>query len=85
VIGGDSLLVGSIEAEYSLTDDWGLALFYDIGSAFNNDAEDITFIRGAGVGIRRYTPIGPIKIDFANRVSESHHGVRVHLSIGFDI
>jgi translocation and assembly module TamA len=84
VIGGESLLVGSIEGEYALNDDWGLALFYDMGSAF--DAfDDVTFIRGAGIGIRRYTPIGPIKIDLANRVSESHHGVRIHLSVGFDI
>lgn len=84
VIGGESLLVGSVECEYALTDNWGLALFYDIGSAFNV-TDNITFIGGAGVGIRRYTPIGPIKIDFANRVSESHHGVRIHLSVGFDI
>ncbi len=85
VVGGDSLLVGSVEIEYSLNDDWGLAVFYDVGSAFDNDADDITFIGGAGVGVRRYTPIGPIKIDLANRVSESHHGVRVHLSVGFEI
>ena len=84
VIGGESLLVGSVEVEYALNDDWGLALFYDIGSAY--DAfDDVTFIRGAGIGIRRYTMIGPIKIDLANRVSESHHGVRIHLSVGFDI
>jgi translocation and assembly module TamA len=84
VIGGESLLVGSIEGEYALTDNWGLALFYDIGSAFNT-SDNIKFISGAGVGVRRYTPIGPIKLDFANRVSESHHGLRIHLSVGFDI
>ncbi len=84
VIGGESLLVGSIEGEYALNDDWGLAVFYDIGSAFTH-SDDITFIRGAGIGIRRYTPIGPIKLDLANRVSESHHGLRIHLSVGFDI
>jgi translocation and assembly module TamA len=84
VIGGESLLVGSVEGEYALSDNWGLALFYDIGSAFNT-SDNITFVSGAGVGIRRYTPIGPIKLDFANRVSESHHGLRIHLSVGFDI
>ncbi|MBW2477945.1 MAG: outer membrane protein assembly factor [Deltaproteobacteria bacterium] len=84
VVGGDSLLVGSVECEYKLNDDWGLAVFYDIGSAYNA-FYDIEFIQGAGVGVRRFTPIGPIKVDFANRVSESHHSVRVHFSIGFDI
>jgi translocation and assembly module TamA len=84
VIGGESLLVGSIEIEYSLDNGWGLAAFYDTGSAFNT-SDNITFIDGAGVGVRRYTPIGPIKLDLANRVSESHHGLRIHLSVGFDI
>jgi translocation and assembly module TamA len=84
VIGGESLLVGSLETEYALNEDWGLAVFYDIGSAFNNN-DDITFISGAGVGIRRYTLIGPIKIDLASRVNESSHGLHIHLSVGFDI
>lgn len=84
VVGGDSLLVGSIEGEYALNDNWGLAVFYDIGSAFNA-FEDVTFISGAGIGLRRYTPIGPIKIDLANRVSEGGLGMRLHLSVGFDI
>lgn len=84
VIGGDSMLVGSIEGEYALNNNWGLAVFYDIGSAFNA-SEAMTFVSGAGIGVRRYTPIGPIKIDLANRVSEGGFGLRIHLSVGFDI
>jgi translocation and assembly module TamA len=85
VIGGDSLLVGSLECEYALTDDWGLAVFYDVGSAFDNSDKDPEFVSGAGVGVRRYTLIGPIKIDLATRVSESGDKVTLHLSVGFDI
>jgi len=85
VIGGDSLLVGSLECEYSLSDDWGLAVFYDIGSAFDATDKDPEFISGAGVGVRRNTLIGPIKVDLATRVSESFDSVVFHLSIGFDI
>ena len=85
VIGGDSLLVGSLECEYALTDDWGLAVFYDVGSAFDVSDKDPEFISGAGVGVRRYTMIGPIKIDLATRVSESSNKVTLHLSVGFDI
>ncbi len=84
VVGGDSLLVGSVECEYALNDNWGLAVFYDIGSAFNA-FQDVTFVSGAGIGARRYTPIGPIKIDLASRVSEGGVGLRIHLSVGFDI
>ncbi len=85
VIGGDSLLVGSVECEYALTDDWGLAVFYDIGSAFDASDKNPDFISGAGIGARRYTLIGPIKIDLAMRVSESSNKVTLHLSVGFDI
>ena len=84
VVGGDSLLVGSIEGEYALNNNWGLAVFYDIGSAFNA-FQDVTFISGAGIGVRRYTPIGPIKIDLASRVSDDDNALRIHLSVGFEI
>ncbi|MCF6238272.1 MAG: BamA/TamA family outer membrane protein, partial [Candidatus Marinimicrobia bacterium] len=85
VIGGDSKLVGSAEVEYALNDNWGLAVFYDTGSAFNAVNKDIKYINGAGVGVRRYTLIGPIKIDLASRVGDSKNRLRVHLSVGFDI
>jgi translocation and assembly module TamA len=85
VIGGDSMLVGSLECEYALTDNWGLAVFYDVGSAFDAGDQDPEFISGAGIGARRYTLIGPIKIDLATRVSESSNKITLHLSVGFDI
>ena len=84
VVGGDSLLVGSVEVEYALNDQWGLALFYDAGSAFNT-GEKMDVIEGTGIGIRRYTQVGPIKFDLATRVDDSHPGVRFHFSVGFDI
>ena len=84
VIGGDSLLVGSLELEYALNEQWGLALFYDAGSAFNAD-EDMDFIQGAGIGVRRYTQVGPIKLDLATRVNDSNDNIRIHFSVGFDI
>ncbi len=84
VVGGDSMLVGSLEVEYALTDQWGLALFYDAGSAFNA-SEKMRVVEGTGVGIRRYTPIGPIKLDLATKVNDHDHGIRIHFSVGFDI
>ena len=84
VIGGESLLVGSLELEYALNERWGLALFYDAGSAFDV-SEEMDFIQGAGLGVRRYTPIGPIKLDLATRVNDDDGGFRIHFSVGFDI
>ena len=84
MIGGDSLLVGSLELEYALNERWGLALFYDAGSAFNAD-EDMDVYQGAGIGVRRYTQVGPIKLDLAPRVNDSNDNIRIHFSVGFDI
>ncbi len=84
VIGGESLLVGSLELEYALNERWGLALFYDAGSAFDV-SEQMEVIQGAGIGVRRYTPIGPIKLDLATRINDDNGGVRIHFSVGFDI
>jgi translocation and assembly module TamA len=84
VIGGDSLLVGSLELEYALNEQWGLALFYDAGSAFDA-GEDMDVYEGAGIGVRRYTQIGPIKLDIATRVNDDNEKIRLHFSVGFDI
>ena len=83
VIGGESLLVGSLELEYAFNEQWGLAIFYDAGSAFDV-SEEMEVIQGAGVGVRRYTRVGPIKLDLATKINDGG-GVRIHFSVGFDI
>jgi len=83
VVGGKHLLVANFELEKHLTEKWGSAIFYDLGNAFDSFA-DYELAQGAGIGIRRYTPIGPIRIDLARQIGESNPRWRVHLSIGFD-
>jgi translocation and assembly module TamA len=41
--------------------------------------------QGAGIGVRRYTQVGPIKLDIATRVNDDNDKVRLHFSVGFDI
>lgn len=84
VIGGDGLLVGSLELEHAFTERYGGAVFYDLGSAFNA-FDNMHFYRGAGFGVRIYTPVGPIKLDLARQLQEENPSWRFHLSVGFDI
>ncbi len=82
VTGGRHMLIGSVELERRLGKDWSLALFYDSGNAFD-DFNDFELAHGAGFGVRRHTPIGPIKLDLARQVGNNDNAFRLHMSVGF--
>lgn len=82
VVGGKHLLVANFELEKRLSQNWGGALFYDLGNAFDSFAE-YELEQGAGIGVRRYTPIGPIRLDLARQIGNSRQRWRIHLSMGF--
>ena len=82
VIGGKHLWVGSLELEYSLTRNWSVAGFYDVGNAFNN-LDNLQLAQGAGLGVRFYTPAGPVRVDLARQINVEHPGYQLHISIGF--
>jgi len=83
VIGGNHLMVGSIEFEHSLNDKWAAAAFYDVGNAMDSFADKLE--RGAGLGIRWRSPVGPVRIDLATAISRDSHPWRLHISIGPDL
>lgn len=85
VTGGDLLLTASAELEWRAFGDWGAALFYDIGNAFDSDAADFSFERGAGVGLRWFSPIGLVRADVAWGLSRPDPPLRVHLGLGLDL
>jgi len=82
VIGCRHLLVASSELEFSFNESWGSALFFDAGNAFDLPV-DFDWKKGVGVGLRRYTVVGPIMLDVARQVGERDPRYRLHLSIGF--
>ncbi len=82
IVGGRHMIVASIEIERRITNNWGLAVFYDTGNAFDSFSE-YELAQGAGLGIRRQTPIGPIKLDLAHQLGQSDNSFRFHLSVGF--
>jgi len=83
VIGGRYLMVGSIEYEHSFNGKWGVALFYDGGNALNNLRNDLE--RGAGIGLRWKSPVGPVRIDLASAISRDGQPWRIHINIGPDL
>ncbi|HJE25834.1 MAG TPA: autotransporter assembly complex protein TamA [Methylorubrum populi] len=66
-IGGRSLLEASIEARIKVTDTIGVVPFFDAGTAFASSLPDFDerIRKAAGIGVRYYTGIGPIRADLA--------------------
>ena len=83
VVGGKNLLVGSAEYEHTIVKDWSLAVFYDVGNAYNDVTE--TMKHGAGIGVRWQSPVGLIRVDVAAALSETSTPVRLHITIGPDL
>jgi len=83
VIGGSHRLEGSLEIDLLFRSQWAVAAFVDSGSAFNNT--DVDFSTGVGLGIRWYSPVGPVRLDFAHPLDDPDHNFRIHISLGPDL
>jgi len=81
VIGGQYLMVGSLEADYMFRPDWRLAAFMDAGNAFDDFSEPVK--TSVGVGVRWQSPVGPIRLDLAKPIEDS--GFRIHFTLGPDL
>ncbi len=79
--GANHILTASVEYEYRVGQNWSLATFFDIGNAFN-DWNERKLKRGAGVGFRWYTLIGPIQVDVAQALDDIDTPWRLHFTIG---
>jgi len=84
-IGGTAITAGSLELRQRIGVNYGAAVFVDAGqvSATLKGVPGETRI-GAGTGIRYFTPIGPIRLDFAVP-TERHSGddaFEVYIGLG---
>jgi translocation and assembly module TamA len=76
--GGRHLVVGSLEIERDLPRNFAVAVFADVGNAFNTFGDPLEY--SAGVGVRYKLPFVSVGLDVAQALSEST-GPRVHLNI----
>jgi translocation and assembly module TamA len=86
LIGGRSLFEASVEARIKITDTIGIVPFFDAGMAFDVELPDFKqeLQYAAGLGLRYYTPIGPIRLDVAAPLNprKGDKPVAVYISIG---
>ncbi|PPD25419.1 MAG: hypothetical protein CTY21_14245 [Methylomonas sp.] len=80
VVGGQYLSTFSLEYEQPVLPDWSAALFVDTGNAFNST--DIQLKTGVGLGVRWFSPIGPVRLDFAIPLDEAKSSFQIHFATG---
>jgi translocation and assembly module TamA len=88
-VGGLSMLIGSLEFRFKITENIGLVPFLDAGTAYLDTVPDFSgqeMLYGAGLGLRYYTTIGPIRLDVAvplrKRPGGADSDYQVYVSIG---
>ena len=87
-LGGLSVLTTSLELRFKVTESIGVVPFLDAGTAFLDTVPDFgeqDMLYGAGLGLRYYTAIGPVRLDVAVPLKK-REGVdsdyQIYVSIG---
>ena len=81
-IGGTAIGAGTIEFRQRVYGDFGAAAFLDAGQVSGSRWFGGAVGVGTGVGLRYYTPIGPIRLDVAVPVNKLRGGDAFELYIG---
>lgn len=85
--GGTMMLIYNGELQFKMTDSFKLAGFFDAGLLGNdfNDIKVANFRESAGVGLRYFTPIGPLRLDWGFILDRfpGEPKSRVHFSFGY--
>ena len=82
VVGGRYLQTASIEVDRLIWGNYGLAAFYDTGSASAGWLEDL--VSAAGLGFRWATPVGMLRVDLAHPLN-GDDGLQLHIGIGGEL
>jgi translocation and assembly module TamA len=86
-VGGKSLMEASTEVRVKISSDFGIACFLDGGTAFTDSlfssGEKLHW--GTGLGIRYYTPVGPLRLDVGFPIKKRQgidKSYQIYLSLG---
>lgn len=82
-IGGRYLMATSVEYQYEFKPKWRAATFVDHGNAVNSWKDPMK--TSVGIGIRWVSPVGPIRLDLAQSISDQDEGFRIHFSMGAEL
>ncbi len=85
--GGRSVVEASSEARWRVSESFGIVAFVDTGNAYSTSTPQPSkgLQWGAGLGLRYYTPIGPVRADFAvplNKRPGIDDSFQVYFSLG---
>ena len=85
-LGGNALVETSAEMRWKFTPEWGIVGFVDGGTAVDEPSKnpDMDMRWGAGVGVRYYTAIGPVRVDLATPLNprDDDDPLQFYISIG---
>lgn len=73
------LVTTGLEYQYWFKPDWGMAVFWDAGTAADA-LNDVKIFNGVGVGARWRSPVGPVQLDIGYGIQEKQF--RPHISLG---
>jgi outer membrane protein insertion porin family len=86
IIGGDKELLFSTELLIPIFPRFRLALFFDAGNAygFGTDFDPTDLRLGAGVGVRFFSPLGPLRLDLGYNLDREpgEKDFQVHFTVG---
>ncbi len=81
--GGDGLLEAGLELRQRFGGNWGAVAFVDAGAVSENGIPGTAALSvGVGIGLRYFTPIGPVRVDIATPLDRDTGDSPVQLYIG---
>lgn len=87
-LGGSSLFEASFELRYKISENIAIVPFLDMGNVYSSGTLQfpLDLKYGTGIGLRYFTPIGPLRLDvavpFSLTETPSEKDVQVYVSIG---